>query len=108
MIYATFNLHGATITAELVPKSKWEWDDCDGVWLPSDHRILIAAGMDPVHTQRVFVHEATHAILDFMNHKLSRDEAFVDNFAGHWHQLWTTFEAPPRPKRKPRRGKARS
>lgn len=100
MIYATFDLLGAEIVAEIVPKAKWKWKECEGMWLPERHRILILGGMDPVHTQRVFVHEATHAILDFMNHALSHDEVFVDNFAGHWHQLWTTFEAPPRKKRK--------
>lgn len=100
MIYATFDLHGAQIVAELVPKRRWKWPKCDGMWLPAEHRILILGGMDPVHTQRVFVHEATHAVLDFMNHPLSLDEVFVDNFAGHFHQLWTTFEAKPRSKRK--------
>ena len=108
MIYATFALLGATIVAELVSQQKMTRvttrhgvdQECDGFWLPEEHRILILDGMDPVHTQRVFVHEATHAILDFMNHDLGKDETFVDNFAGHFHQMWTTFEAPPRRKRK--------
>lgn len=108
MIYATFDLLGAQIVAELVSAKRLEKEriergleqECDGLWLPDQHKILILSGMDPVHTQRVFVHEATHAILDFMNHRLSRNETFVDNLAGHFHQMWTTFAVKPRRKRK--------
>ena len=93
MIPKTFKLHGATITVRIVPPSKWRHSkNCEGMWLPNRHRIDILKGPDRVHMQRVFCHEACHAILDFINSPLSRDEAFVDNLASGVHQMWTTVE----------------
>lgn len=101
-LYATFRQRGVLVRAYLVPRAQWaHGEDCEGVWLPSDHRIEILDDLDPVHVQRVFCHEMTHAILDLGNYELTHDEAFVDNVGGGFWEVWTTFKAAaPRKKRK--------
>ena len=99
MIPANFQLMGRTIRVRIVPKSRWQHEEnCVGYWAPDKGEIHVVAGHDEQLTQQIFCHELTHAILDCMNHKLARDEPFVDTFAGLLQQAWTTVK--PRRKRK--------
>lgn len=89
----SFQLHGHTITVRVVPRSKWRHGkNAVGIWLPDKLRIDLLA--DPIETQlqQVFCHELTHALLDQMNHELSHDEVFVDNFGALLQQALTTFK----------------
>lgn len=112
MLIATFELHGVKVEVHRIDTRKWKahckkhdvldknGNEPHAYWDPTLNKIFIESGLDTVQEQRVLCHEVTHAILDFMNHRLSRNEPFVDNFGSHWHQMWTTFEARPRRKRK--------
>jgi len=96
-LYATFKQRGVQIKAYLVPESKWEHgEDCEGMWIPNQHRIEILDTLDPVHTQRIFCHEMTHCILDMNSYEQSNDEPFVDNVGGGFWEVWTTFKGNKR------------
>lgn len=94
----TFQLLGHTITVRIVSKRDWEaladmedWieEDDQAAWFDEDHVILIKRGSRSAMFHR-FTHELTHAILDMMNHDLSYNEQFVDNFAGLLAQAMDT------------------
>lgn len=88
----SFQLHGHTIRVRIVPRSKWRHGkDVVGIWIPDKLRIDLLS--DPIETQiqATFCHELTHALLDQMNHELSHDEVFVDNFGALLMQALVTF-----------------
>lgn len=70
-----------TITVEVVPKAKWKMEDAVGYWVPGENRIVLLR-QPRTQLAHTYLHEVTHAVLDAMNHKLSRNEPFVDQFAG--------------------------
>ena len=92
-IPARFQLHGHVITVRIIPRSRWRHGkNTVGIWLPDKLRIELLH--DPIETQlqQVFCHELTHALLDQMNHELSHNEVFVDNFSALLQQALTTFD----------------
>ena len=48
--------------------------------------------MERAQVEQAFCHELTHFILEKMDHKLFRDEVFVNQFSYLLHQALTTFE----------------
>lgn len=87
-----FQLLGHVITVRIVPKSRWRHKDAVGIWEPDKLRISILGGQPMTALGQCFCHELTHAMLDMMSHKLSRDEQFVDQYAHLLHNALTTFE----------------
>ena len=74
------------VTVRIIAADEWEYPDAHGFWDPSKNEILLVRQKHSLllHT---FWHEVTHAILDMMSHKLSRNEQFVDQFGGLLAQL---------------------
>ena len=75
-----------------MPQKRWKRLNIEGHWSPNKNTISICDTVPEERLQQVFCHEMTHAILDAMNHPLSQDEVFVDNFAGLLCQAWTTIK----------------
>lgn len=98
MIPKHFQLMGHTITVRVVPQRRWHAKDAQGLWEPAKCRISILSSLSDQQRQQTFCHELVHAILDYQNHALRRDESFVDTFAGLLHQAWVTIDLP-QPKR---------
>ena len=97
MIPCAIPLLGHRITVGIVPPEQWPYgEDCVGIWLPADHTIHIVGGQSDSVLMQTFMHELLHAALDLMNHKLSRNEVFVDTLAGLLAQALTgaEYEAP--------------
>ena len=90
MIPKSFRLMGNTIRVKIIPEKDWTDDDAVGLWNSQTLTIHVRSGMADQRMQQAFCHELVHAILDAFAHPLSRDEAFVDTFAGLLHQAWTT------------------
>jgi len=90
----SFQLAGHTITVVNVPVRKWKHGkDCVGMWLPSENRIELLTTLKGTHRQQVFMHEATHAILDTAGYyELSEDEPLVDRLSHLLQQMLTTME----------------
>jgi hypothetical protein len=89
-----FQLAGHTIQVVNVPVRKWKHGkDCVGMWLPSENRIELLTTLKGTHRQQVFLHEATHAILDTAGYyELSEDEPLVDRLSHLLQQMLTTME----------------
>ena len=99
MIPTAVPLLGHNISVTIVPPDAWEHgEDCAGIWVPHLHVIQIHGGLDSSLQYHTFFHELMHACLDTMNHKLARNEAFVDQLAGLLHQALTgaTYAKPKR------------
>lgn len=95
-------LMGHIIPVTLYSADEWpHGDDYIGIWDPNRLAIDLNAEVDGTKLEQVFFHELTHAVLDVMNHRLSRNEAFVDQFASLLHQAITgaTYLAAKRPKK---------
>lgn len=77
----------------VLPKSEWpeKYSDAVGVWEDSKCEILLLKQPRTV-LRHTFWHEAAHALLDMMGHKLSSNESFVDALAGLLAQLNDTAE----------------
>lgn len=90
----SFQLAGHTINVVNIPKRRWKHgDDSVGMWLPEQNRIELLTSLKGTNRQQVFLHEATHAILDIAGYyKLSEDEALVDRIAHLLQQMLTTME----------------
>ena len=87
MIPSTVPLMGHVIQIFIIPSDEWPYgDEVAGIWLPHEHQIHIYDGLDDSNKIHTFFHELLHAALDCMNHKLSRNEAFVDQLGGLLHQ----------------------
>lgn len=89
-----FQLAGHTIHVVNIPKRKWKHGpDCIGMWLPDEYRIELLSSLKGTNRQQVFLHEATHAILDTAGYyELSEDEALVDRISHLLQQMLTTME----------------
>ncbi len=99
MIPTTVPLMGHTIQVFVIAEQDWPHGaDTAGIWIPHQHQIQINDGLDDSNKLHTFFHELLHAALDAMNHKLSRNEAFVDNLGGLLHQALTgaTYAKPKR------------
>jgi len=92
MIPKQFSLLGQTVKVVIVPQKRWKRLNIEGHWNPNRNTISICDTVPEERLQQVFMHEMTHCILDAMNHPLSLNETFVDNFASHLHQVWTTIK----------------
>ena len=100
MIPQTIPLLGHTIQVFVAKPGEWAFgEDCCGIWLPTLHQIHISGEIDQSLQLHTFFHEMVHAILDMMNHKLGRNEVFVDTLAGLLHQA-LTGAVYPKPARK--------
>lgn len=84
----SFCLLGLTYTVSILPDSEWPDGDAVGCFSPDTRHIRLRANRDRAALSHVFLHEATHAILNAMGRdRLYADEAFVDLFSGFLHQL---------------------
>lgn len=94
-IPAGFQLAGHTIAVRIVPPSKWRHGrDVIGLWNPVSATISIISTVRGAQRWQVFIHEATHALLDVAGHAdLSQDEGFVDRIAHLVAQAIATAEA---------------
>ena len=83
-----FQLLNHRITVRVLTKSEWpeKYADAVGVWDNAKCEILLLKQAKTV-LRHTFWHEATHALLDMMGHKLSTNESFVDALAGLLAQL---------------------
>jgi hypothetical protein len=86
-----FSLMGHRVTVEIVSKKDWPYEDALAIWLPQEYKIFILRKRKALMVHS-FLHELMHAILDTLNHKLSRDEVFVDTVAGLLQQALETAE----------------
>lgn len=81
-----YQLLGKTWTVSVVPKDKWEdatiWGECSA----ATGKILVLKNLSDDATEQTFCHELIHTILLAMNHKLNKNEEFVDIFGGLLHQ----------------------
>jgi hypothetical protein len=89
-----FQLAGHTIEVVNVPVRRWKHgQDSVGMWLPEENRIELLTSLKGTNRQQVFLHEATHAILDIAAYyNLSTDEVLVDRIAHLLQQMLTTME----------------
>jgi hypothetical protein len=83
-----FQLLNHRITVRVLPKSEWpeKYHDAVGVWDNAKCEILLLKQPRTV-LRHTFWHEATHALLDMMGSKLSKNESFVDALGGLLAQL---------------------
>jgi len=90
----SFQLAGHTIKIVNVSKRRWKHGkDTVGIWLPEENIIELISTLKGTHRQQVFMHEATHAVLDIAGYYiLSEDEALVDRLAHLFQQMLTTME----------------
>jgi len=90
-----FQIHGHQVTVKILPASGWKRlklpNDAVGIYDPTSHVIALRKELGDTETQQAFCHELTHALLDAMNHKLSFDEVFVDNFGSLMAQALSSF-----------------
>jgi len=81
-----FQLLNHTITVRVIPADQWLYPDAHAYWDPASLEILLVQQKSSM-LWHSFWHECTHAILDMMSSRLSRNEVFVDQFAAHMAQL---------------------
>jgi hypothetical protein len=90
-IPSSFKVVGHTVKVSVVPASKWTRKDCVAYFDPEKSVILIKRRSASLNRQ-AFWHEAIHAALSAINHKLYADEVFVDNLGGLIAQILETAE----------------
>lgn len=78
-IPSRFQLMGQTYTVSVLDRSDWSDENCWGEFNPVTNEVRILRRSSQAMTQ-TFCHELVHTILTAMNHKLNRDETFVDVF----------------------------
>lgn len=89
-IPTSFPLFGDSVRVEIVPLEEWKHATDDvAVWTPFTGTISLRDDLKCEKREQAYFHEMVHAILDGMGHKLSRNEAFVDQFASLLHQAIT-------------------
>lgn len=92
-----FQIHGHRITVKILTPAGWQRAkfprDSVGIYDPTTHVIGLRAELGDTEMQQVFCHELTHALLDEMNHKLSFNEVFVDNFGSLLAQALSSFDS---------------
>jgi hypothetical protein len=75
----------------LIPPSEWTEKGIWGEFDPEHSAIKLMIMHEPI-MQWTFLHEVVHSVLTSMNHKLNKDEKFIDHFSGLLHQALETFE----------------
>lgn len=90
----SFQLAGHTIRVLTVAPRKWKHGKNNvGIWIPDSYTIELLSTLKGTNRQQIFMHEATHAILDIAGYyALSEDEALVDRLAHLLQQMLTTME----------------
>lgn len=90
----SFQLAGHTIRVLTVAPRKWKHGKNNvGIWIPDTYTIELLSTLKGTNRQQIFMHEATHAILDIAGYyTLSEDEALVDRLAHLLQQMLTTME----------------
>ena len=92
-----FKIHGHEVVVSIIPTPKWPHPKTAvGMWDPNRHTIDLRNDLGETELQQVFCHELVHCLLDAFNHKLSRDEVFVDNLGTVLAQALATFNSKPR------------
>jgi Zn-dependent peptidase ImmA (M78 family) len=91
-----FKIHGHSIKVLIISIENWIYGDTVGLYDPSDHTISLRSDQSDTALQQTFCHELVHAVLHEMNHKLTHDEVFVDNFGSLLHQAMSTFTSTAR------------
>lgn len=95
-----FGIHGHRITVKILTPAGWTRHkfprDSVGIYDPTSHVIGLRSELGDTEMQQTFCHELTHALLDEMNHKLSFDEVFVDNFGSLLAQALSSFDSNPK------------
>ena len=87
-----FKIHGHEVVVSIIPPTKWPHPKTAvGMWDPNRHTIDLRNDLGETELQQVFCHELVHCLLDSFNHKLSRDEVFVDNLGTVLAQALATF-----------------
>ena len=87
----SFRLMGHTITVTVIPRKLWTFEDCVGLFDPATNSIYVLR-QSKSQTAHSFWHEATHAMLFYLNHKLYGNEQFVDNIGGMIAQIIDSAE----------------
>lgn len=85
----TVPLLGHRITVTIIPAADWPHGETVGMWEPAKNAISLHADLSRTALEQTYLHELTHAALDQMAHRLSKNEAFVDQFASLLHQALT-------------------
>lgn len=87
----TFKLLSHTVNVRIIDKKDWKYKEDLAFWDPDKNEIWI---MRQPRTQlrHTFWHEAMHAMLDTLSHRLARDEQFVDQMGGLLAQMMDTAE----------------
>ena len=92
-----FQIHGHRITVKILTPAGWTRhkfpSDSIGIYDPTSHIIGLRKELGDTEMQQTFCHELTHALLDAMNHKLSFNEVFVDNFGSLLAQALSSFDS---------------
>lgn len=89
-IPSTFQLMGKTYTVHVISKDDWEDAEVWGDFCTSTCRIRVLKHQNPETTEQTFYHELVHAILTSMNHRLNKNETFVDQFGSLLQQVMKT------------------
>ena len=95
-----FNILGHRVRVKILTIRSWGRyklpRDAVGIWDPTSYVIALRSELGDTQIQQTFCHELTHAILDSMNHKLSNNETFVDNFGSLLAQALSSFDSNPK------------
>lgn len=95
-----FQIHGHRITVKILASAGWSRykfpKGSVGIYDPASHVIGLRKELGDTEMQQTFCHELTHALLDEMNHKLSFNEVFVDNFGSLLAQALASFDNNPK------------
>lgn len=92
-----FKIHGHEVVVSITSPPKWPHSKIAvGMWNPTDHTIDLRNDLGDTELQQVFCHELMHCLLDSFNHKLSRNEEFVDTLGTVLAQALATFDSNPR------------
>lgn len=95
-----FQIHGHKVRVKILTDVSWRRlklpKDAVGIFDPASHVIALRAELGDTEIQQAFCHELIHCLLDSMNHKLSYNEVFVDNFGSLMAQALASFDSNPR------------
>lgn len=92
-----FQIHGHRVTVKILTPTGRQRHKFPkgsvGIYDPTTHVIGLRNELGDTEMQQTFCHELTHALLDAMNHKLSFNEVFVDNFGSLLAQALSSFDS---------------
>ena len=76
-----FSLMGHRITVQIIHPRDWPHGDCVGLFEPDKNRISLLRQSRTANFHTLW-HEASHAMLHVMGHRLYSNEQFVDTLGG--------------------------